>query len=384
MKKTKIYFEQINIGRRLYVFLVVFGVLGLVALLVTNAATYSISVEPEESAPNNFVINDQTASGTKAVQFGSAIQTGAVWKPAQQTRWQWVLSGKADTSELSRFDMYDIDLTDAIPSNMTQQVTWANGYTTTVTWPKGSNAGIIASLKASGKKVVCYMDTGAFEDYEPDASLFPGKWGTNNNIRTVGYNGPPEYQNIDVLGGDSEDSSGGTFNGEYWLDIREASWKYFAPIMWARLDLAKSIGCDGVEGDQNNSYGNDTTFGVNEQISLRWYREFFYQTHQRGMAAIAKNGVEIAEEMLVDPSNVSYCKNGSCQADGFLNEECKQYNECEVYNIALSKGLWVGQVEYKGVATAICPDANVKKRMAMRKPQYDPVDMKISFACWEQ
>ena len=101
------------------------------------------------------------------------------------------------------------------------------------------------------------------------------------------------------------------------------------------------------------------------------------------MAAIAKNGVELVDQMITDPSNIAYCTPGTCQPDGFLNEECKQYDECEVYDGALSRGLWVGQVEYKGNSSAVCPDANTKHRMAMRKPEYDPVDMRISYACWE-
>lgn len=76
MKKTKIYFKRIKAGRRLYVFLAAFGVIGLLAVLATNAATFSVSVEPETSAPSNLVINDQTASGAKAIQFGTATQTG--------------------------------------------------------------------------------------------------------------------------------------------------------------------------------------------------------------------------------------------------------------------------------------------------------------------
>lgn len=373
-------------------------------MLMTYAATFSISIEPENGAPNDLVHIDAGASGGRMVKFGA---TGgglpdAIWKPAQLSRWQWVLSGKVDTSEVNRFDMYDIDLQAAMPAVTQQTITWpasaqlGSSYSTTITWPKGENAGIIAALKAQGKKVVCYMDTGAFEDYRPDASAFPGGWGKSNNRstndsaeakamwgNTVPYVGPPEFANKDVIGGDSSDSSGGTFSGEYWLDTREASWQYFAPIIWARLDLAKKVGCDGVEGDQNNAYGNDSTFGVNEAISLRWYREVFYQTRQRGMSSIAKNGVELISQMLSDPSNISYCANGGCQPDGFLNEECQQYKECDAYDVATNKGLWVGQVEYKGNSSGICPDANAKKRMAMRKPQYDPVDMRISFACWE-
>ena len=55
--------------------------------------------------------------------------------------------------------------------------------------------------------------------------------------------------------------------------------------------------------------------------------------------------------------------------DGILNEECQQYGECDDLNPATNKGLWVGQVEYRGNATGACPDAKSKGRMAMKKPE---------------
>jgi hypothetical protein len=109
-----------------------------------------------------------------------------------------------------------------------------------VTWPKGANAGIVDRLHAAGKIAICYLDTGAWESYEPDAKLFPGKPGWSS--------GDPA---TDVIG----NSSG--WDNEYWLDIRPAQRSRFASIMWARFDLAKAIGCDGVEPDENNPIGNN-------------------------------------------------------------------------------------------------------------------------------
>lgn len=399
-------FNKIGKHKRILV-IVLLAVIGSLAILISKAATFSIAIEAEQGANNNLVITDQTASGGKAVQFGKATPTLSWWKPPQNTKWQWVLNGVVDnsTSELARFDMYDIDMQDAVPADTTQEVVWPNGYRKTITWKKGKqNPGKIAQLKATGKKVICYMDTGAFEDYRPDASLFPGKWGKSNDRKAsvdgggqdiwgtgqIPYEGPPQYNNMDVVGGDSSDSSGQSFSGEYWLDQRESAWRdIWGPIIWARLDLAKKLGCDGVEGDQNNAYGNDTTFGAIEAISLRLYREVYYQTHLRGLTVISKNGLELTSQQITEPgaSAISYCTPGLCVPDGILNEECAQYNECGSLDTATTKGMWVGQVEYKGTIASVCNGAGgaiAKKRMAMKKPQTDPVDSRISFACWEQ
>ncbi|MFO0887321.1 MAG: endo alpha-1,4 polygalactosaminidase [Candidatus Nomurabacteria bacterium] len=385
MKKVKISLRKLIENKKIFVILFI-AIIGFIAILVAKAGTYSIEIEAEKGADSKLVIADSSASGGKAIKFGQASQS-SWWKPAQNTRWQWVLEGgiTVDAANLNRFDMWDIDLTDAIPGNTTQTVTWANGETRTVTWPKGKNADAFTALKSSGKKVICYMDIGAYETYEPDASLFPGKWGSGNNSRgSIPYNGPASYANVDVIGGTSEDSAGGTFEGEYWMDIKENSWQYWAPIMWARLDVAKKIGCDGVEGDQINSYGNDKTFNITEAHSLRLYREYYYQAHQRGLTAISKNGVELTDQQVTEPTGIVYCKPGLCVPDGILNEECQQYGECDDLNPATNKGLWVGQVEYRGNATGACPDAKSKGRMAMKKPENYAVTEKILWACWEQ
>ncbi len=65
-------------NHRLFVFIGVFSVLGMMALLISSAASFSVSIEPETTASNNYVINDSTASGSKAVQFGTATQTGGL------------------------------------------------------------------------------------------------------------------------------------------------------------------------------------------------------------------------------------------------------------------------------------------------------------------
>lgn len=361
----------------------VVSVIGSLLIIMSRAASPYVSVEPENYSlsGNAFVVNDSGASGGKAIQFTIDSNSVNWWKPAQNTRWQWVLEGKVTSTDSARFDMYDIDLTDAMPADIQQDVVWAGGYKTTVTWPKGSNAGIIADLKSKGKKVVCYFDTGAFETYEPDAVLFPGKYG--NNVREMNYLGPPEYADWDILGGKSSASDGSTFAGEYWLDLRESAWPALLPIISARMELAKTIGCDGVEGDQNNVYGNDKTFNITEAISLRWYREIYYQSHRYGLTAISKNGVELTDQQVTDPTNITYCKPGLCIPDGILNEECSQYKECSTLDIATSKGIWVGQVEYRGTVASVCPDAKANGRMAMKKPENYAVTQSIIFACWE-
>ncbi|MBT8227581.1 MAG: endo alpha-1,4 polygalactosaminidase, partial [Dactylosporangium sp.] len=234
-----------------------------------------------------------------------------VWRPAPGTSWQWQIVGRVD-APYRAVHMYDIDLTDAVPRAMT--LTPA-GFPA-VRWPAGTNAGVIDRLHAAGKTVICYLDTGAWERYEPDAALFPG---------TPGWRGEDAG---DVIG----NSTG--WDDEYWLDIRPGRRAAFAPIIWSRLELAKRIGCDGVEPDQNNPWGNDPGPSISLSDEKSWYLEVAGQAHARGLSVGMKNGVEIIDAELV------------AAFDWSLNEECFFYDECDRLRPFVAAGKAVFQVEY--------------------------------------
>jgi hypothetical protein len=209
--------------------------------------------------------------------------------------------------------MYDIDLTDAVPSPVTMRVPGHGD----VHWPRGENAGVIPRLHRAHRTVICYLDTGAWESYEPDAARFPRS----------------------VIGNDTG------WDGERWLDIRRAAWPRFAALLWSRLDLAKRIGCDGVEPDQNNPWGNNPGFAITLADQKAWYLEVARQAHARGLSVGMKNGIET-----VDADTVK-------AFDWALNEECFQYDECDVMTRFTRTGKAVFQVEYQGSTSDFCPRA---------------------------
>lgn len=153
--------------------------------------------------------------------------------------------------------------------------------------------------------------------------------------------------------------SGTGWSGERWLDIRRSSWSLFAPIIWARLDLARSIGCDGVEPDQNNPIGNSPGFPISLADQTAWYLEVARQAHARGLSVGMKNGIESVGRATV------------AAFDWALNEECFQYDECEVMRRFVSVGKAVFQVEYEGSPADFCPSAlalgfsSMKKRLSL-------------------
>jgi len=83
-------------------------------------------------------------------------------------------------------------------------------------------ASTIATLKKSGKKVICYLSAGTYEDWRSDAKSFPSS----------------------VLLEDMDD-----WPGEKWLKlfgIADGSSPLIA-IMKARIQMAKTKGCDAID-----------------------------------------------------------------------------------------------------------------------------------------
>jgi hypothetical protein len=257
----------------------------------------------------------------------------SIWQPRPGTSWQWQITGTVDTSLAVK--MYDIDLFDA-------QAT-ASSYTVpgfgTVSVSQGPNAGVISRLHAGGEVVICYMDTGAWEQYRPDAALFPRS----------------------VIG----NSTG--WKVENWMDTRQASWSKFEPLITARMDLAKRSGCDGVEGDQNNSWGNNPGFPISLADQEAWYLEVARQLHARGLSAGQKNGIESTDATTV------------AAFDWDLNEQCNHYSECSALNLYIRAGKAVFQVEYTedGETTAVfCPQDN--------QANFDGLLKNLALGSWRQ
>ncbi len=213
------------------------------------------------------------------------------------TSWQWQLTTPVNQSV--NVDMYNIDLFD-------------------------NPASVVASLKEKGRKVVCYMSAGSYENWRPDASKFPAS----------------------VLG-----ASNG-WAGEKWLDIRKI--ELLAPIIRARLDLCKSKGFDAVEFDNVDGYTNKTGFPLTSEDQLAYNKFLANEAHARGLSAGLKNDLDQVKEL------VPYF-------DWALNEQCFQYNECDLLTPFIKAGKAVFVAEYKLNTSQFCSKANSMNFNAIKK-----------------
>ena len=171
-------------------------------------------------------------------------------------------------------------------------------------------------LHSQGRKVVCYYSAGSWEDWRPDAGDFP----------------------TDVLGNDLEG-----WLGEKWLDIRRLD--VLAPIMSARLDLAVQKGCDGVDPDNVDGYANASGFPLSYADQITYNTWTAAQAHARKMAVGLKNDLDQIPDLL-------------SAYDWALNEQCFQYNECDLLVPFIQAGKPVFGIEYQGNPDTFCPLVN--------------------------
>ncbi|MFK0159770.1 endo alpha-1,4 polygalactosaminidase [Streptomyces sp. NPDC090499] len=227
----------------------------------------------------------------------AASPAAAVWQPRPGLAWQWQLDGEVKPTV--DVPVYDID-----------------GF-------ENSKADV-AGLHRAGRKVICYVNVGAWEDFRPDRADFPRS----------------------VLG-----RSNG-WAGERWLDIRRLS--VLRPIMERRFDMCRDKGFDAVEPDLVEGYGNDTGFRLTAADQLRYNRMIAGLAHDRGLSVGLKNDLPQIPQLLAD-------------FDFAVNEECAQYDECARLTPFVRAGKAVFHVEYREPTSAFCAESRRLGLSSMQK-----------------
>lgn len=201
---------------------------------------------------------------------------GTWWRPVISDTWQWQLTGKINTNY--DVSVYDIDLFEAPDAVLTQ-------------------------LHVQGRRVVCYFSAGSSENWRPDFD---------------------QFQPADM--GKPLDG----WKGERWLDTRSANVRR---IMMARLDLAATRGCDGVEPDNVEAYSNGSGLPLTAADQLDYNRFIANEAHRRGLAVGLKNDLPQIKA-LVDAFDFA------------VNEQCAQYKECAKLRPFTQAGKPVFNAEY--------------------------------------
>ncbi len=233
------------------------AVLLLIACNLVNQTTLVPTLEPIPPSPDPSKM-PSTGSATPTPQ-----DSPGVWgKPLGSLRWQWQLTGLPVDLSIDG-DMVDIDLFE-------------------------SDASVITALHAQGRKVICYVSVGSWEDWRPDADQFPAS----------------------VIGNDYEG-----WQGENWLDIRQID--LLAPVMRARLDLCRDKGFDGIEPDNIDGYTNDTGFPLTYEDQLKYNLWLAEEAHARGLSIGLKNDSDQVADLL---PNFDWALTEDCFAEGWCED----------------------------------------------------------------
>lgn len=202
---------------------------------------------------------------------------------------------------------------------------------------------VISGLQASGKRVICYFSAGSYEDYREDESRF------------------------------NESDLGNTLSGfadERWVDVRSENVR---SIMADRLTLAASKGCDGVEPDNVDGYTNNPGFGFSAADQLDYNRWLAQEAHSRGLSVGLKNDLDQIPDLVGD-------------FDFSVNEQCHEYDECELLQPFTDAGKAVFVAEYletyvnnQSARDAMCADSRSGNLRALVLPL--DLDDSFRFSC---
>lgn len=218
------------------------------------------------------------------------------WLPSQDILWQIQFDGDLDLAIPA--DLYDLDLFE-------------------------TDAATVAALHAQGRRVICYLNAGAWEDWRPDADQFPPQ----------------------VIGKDYEG-----WPGEKWLDIRRLD--LLAPILRARLDLCAAKGFDGVDPDNVDGYTNATGFPLTADEQLAFNRWLAGEAHARGLSIGLKNDPKQARDLAAD-------------FDWALTEDCFVEDWCADLAPFWEAGKPVLAIEYTDRITSLDPFCVQARRLGI-------------------
>jgi hypothetical protein len=249
-------------------------------------------------------------SAAEKIKLPAPVPCPGCWRPALKTSWQWQLIS-VPKEPFVNVTMYNIDGFDATAATVRR----------------------LHATKA-GRKVVCYISAGSYEDWRKDEGDFPAS----------------------VLGDPLDEE----WEGERWLDIRKYTGA-LGDVMRARLDMCKAKGFDAVEFDNVDGYTNETGFDLDAADQLRYNAWLANEAHTRGLSAGLKN------DLAQIPALLPYF-------DWALNEQCWQYKECTTqqngdygYDQFVKAGKAVFTVEYELPTSKFCTKSNAQNFNSLKK-----------------
>lgn len=175
----------------------------------------------------------------------------------------------------------------------------------------------IQALHALNRSVICYFSAGSYENFRPDSD---------------------EFQKSDY----GKELDG--WPGEFWLNTNSSNVRR---IMKDRLSLAAKNGCDGVDPDNVDGYDNDNGFGLTTADAVNYLSFLATEAHGLNLSIGLKNAGEIINETIE-------------MMQWEVNEQCVQYQECDIFRPFIEAGKPVFHIEYPSSAPEVSATTKAK------------------------
>lgn len=212
---------------------------------------------------------------------GGFVMPDEWWMPAPSETKNWDIQINAPFDFNTQRAMMIIDLWDSVPAATTIG---------SVAVPAGANASAIATLAAKQTVIICRVGLGGVNTTDPDFGQFPA----------AALGEPTPF--------DANDR---------YLDLAmRSTWEDAA---FARLDLAKAIGCDGIEPYMADHDLNMTGFNETSAAEIAWGNSVASEAHDRKLSIGMRNGTNVGG--LVDALVGDF--------DWLLIERCGEFGDCE-------------------------------------------------------
>lgn len=190
------------------------------------------------------VLHDSPEGGSPAVagsaSTGGTSAGGGPYVPPANVSWFAQLDGAPDLTR--DVDLFYLDADQADPAEL-------------------------ASLRAQGKHVLCYLSGGSLEAFRDDAQDFPAS----------------------VVGNTLE-----RYPNERWLDVRSETVR---TLMARRVEALAALGCDGIPPSSLAVHGADTGFSLTLNDALDYARFLAERIHAAGMSAGLTGSMALTQEL---------------------------------------------------------------------------------------
>jgi hypothetical protein len=126
---------------------------------------------------------------------------------------------------------------------------------------------------------------------------------------------------------------------EWWFNLAGACATSVAQSLDTRFQLAQAKGCDAVEIDNIDAYDNATGWTITQADENAFVLQLAQVAHSHCMGILFKNSGGLL-------ANSQYVAGIVSAFDGSLNEQCQQYNECNLYSPFIKAGKAAWNAEY--------------------------------------